>query len=168
LFARLGRWRIALTGGVMLVVLTVATMLAAPGSWQFLTVVLPRIGLGTANWDNGSIDGLVSRIAELAPNLFGNATQTLAKVVIAAAAIAVIGVTLWFARHGAHETWTLRLGVSALVTALLIVSSVTWQQYQATTAVMTMGPRAISIPRRSIRTARSIASNAGNGLGNPP
>ncbi len=132
LFARLGRWRIALTGGVMLVVLTVATMLAAPGSWQFFTVVLPRIGLGTANWDNGSIDGLVSRIAELAPNLFGNATQTLAKVIIAAAAIAVIGVTLWFARHGAHETWTLRLSVSALVTALLIVSSVTWQHHLVT------------------------------------
>src|SRR5205823_13352229 len=39
------------------------------------------------------------------------------------------------------------------------------QPYQATIAVMTMGPRAISIPRWSIRTARSIASNAGNGLG---
>ena len=95
-------------------------------------VFLPRIGLGTANWDNGSIDGLVSRIAELAPNLFGNATQTLAKVIIAAAAMAVIGVTLWFARHGAHETWTLRLGVSALITALLIVSSVTWQHHLVT------------------------------------
>jgi len=149
LFARLGRWRIALAGGVMLVVLTVATMLAAPGSWQFFSVVLPRIGLGTANWDNGSIDGLVSRIAELAPNLFGNATQTVAKVMIAAAAIAVIGVTLWFARHGrgvapreprfsamrafeTSETWTLRLSVSALITALLIVSSVTWQHHLVT------------------------------------
>ena len=149
LFARLGRWRVALTGGVMLVILTVATMLAAPGSWQFFSVVLPRIGLGTANWDNGSIDGLVSRIAELAPNLFGNATQTVAKVMIAAAAIAVIGVTLWFARHGrgvaprelrfsamrafeTSETWTLRLSVSALITALLIVSSVTWQHHLVT------------------------------------
>src|SRR3989442_3596911 len=100
LFARLGRWRVALTGGVMLVILTVATMLAAPGSWQFFSVVLPRIGLGTANWDNGSIDGLVRRIAEMAANLFGDATQTVAKVIIATAAIAVIGVTLWFARHG--------------------------------------------------------------------
>src|SRR5207245_1692749 len=91
-----------------------------------------RTGLGTANWDNGSIDGLVSRISELAPNLFGNATQTVAKVIIAAAAIALIGVTLWFARHGAQETWTLRLSVSALVTALLIVSSVTWQHHLVT------------------------------------
>jgi hypothetical protein len=132
LFARLGRWRIALTGGVMLVALTVVTMLAAPGSWQFFTVVLPRIGLGTANWDNGSIDGLVSRIVELAPNLFGGATQTVAKVVIAAAAMIVIGITLWYARTSSDEAWTLRLSVSALITALLIVSSVTWQHHLVT------------------------------------
>src|SRR5437588_580230 len=42
LFARLGRWRIAVLGSVMLVVVTVVTTLAAPGSWQFFTVVLPR------------------------------------------------------------------------------------------------------------------------------
>jgi hypothetical protein len=132
LFARLGRWRIATTGGVMLLILTVATVLAAPGSWQFFTVVLPRIGLGTANWDNGSVDGLVSRIVELAPNLFGGATQTVAKVVIAGAAVAVIGITLWFARNGRQQAWTLRLSVSALVTSLLIVSSVTWQHHLVT------------------------------------
>ena len=132
LFARLGRWRIAAMGGVMLVALTVVTMLAAPGSWQFFTVVLPRIGLGTANWDNGSIDGLVSRIAELAPNLLGGATETVAKVVIAAAAITVIGATLWFSRNAGQEAWTLRLGVSALITSLLIVSSVTWQHHLVT------------------------------------
>lgn len=134
LFARLGRWRVAITGSVMLVALTVGTILAAPGSWQFFTVVLPRIGLGTANWDNGSIDGLVSRIVELAPNLFGGATQTVAKAVIAGAAIALIGVTLWLVGRGAtpDQSWTLRLGVSALVTALLIVSSVTWQHHLVT------------------------------------
>ena len=133
LFARLGRWRIALTGGAVLVVVTVVTMVAAPGSWQFFTVVLPRIGLGTSNWDNGSIDGLVSRIAELAPNLFGGATQTVAKAVIAGAAIAVLGATLWLTgRRATDQSWTLRLGVSALVTALLIVSSVTWQHHLVT------------------------------------
>jgi len=132
LFARLGRWRIAVMGSAMLVVLTMGTVLAAPGSWQFFTVVLPRIGLGTANWDNGSIDGLVSRIAELAPGLFGGATQTVAKVVIAAAAIIVIGITLWQARGRADEAWTLRLSVAALITALLIVSSVTWQHHLVT------------------------------------
>jgi len=132
LFARLGRWRIAVTGGVMLVALTVVTMLAAPGSWQFFTVVLPRIGLGTANWDNGSIDGLVSRTVELAPNLFGGATQTVAKVMIAAAAISVIGITLWCTRPGSEQSWTLRLSVSALITSLLIVSSVTWQHHLVT------------------------------------
>jgi hypothetical protein len=132
LFARLGRWRIAVMGGLMLVALTVATMLAAPGSWQFFTVVLPRIGLGTANWDNGSIDGLVSRVAELAPNLFGGATQTVAKLVIAAAAVIVIGITLWNARKQGEQAWTLRLSVSALVTSLLMVSSVTWQHHLVT------------------------------------
>ena len=133
LLARMGRWRVAVVGGAMLVALTIVTMLAAPGSWQFFTVVLPRIGLGTANWDNGSIDGLVSRVAELAPNLFGSATQTVAKMVIGAAAILVIGVTLWFAgRQRADQSWTLRLGVSALITALLIVSSVTWQHHLVT------------------------------------
>jgi hypothetical protein len=167
LFARLGRWRIAVLGSVMLVTITVVTMLAAPGSWQFFTVVLPRIGLGTANWDNGSIDGLVSRIVLLAPDLFGGATQTLARGVIAAAAVLVIGVTLWCARDGtrlkrshrtdisnarialkrgsrgarprarlawgdAPQAWTLRLSVAALTTALLIVSSVTWQHHLVT------------------------------------
>ena len=132
LFARLGRWRIALLGGVTLVVVTVVTMLAAPGSWQFFTVVLPRIGLGTANWDNGSIDGLVSRIVEIAPGLFGGATQTVAKVTIAAAAVIVIGATLWTARNVGEQVWTLRLGVAALITSLLVVSSVTWQHHLVT------------------------------------
>jgi hypothetical protein len=132
LFARLGRWRIAVMGSVMLVALTVVTMLAAPGSWQFFTIVLPRIGLGTANWDNGSIDGLVSRIVELAPNLFGGATQTVAKVLIAGAAIAVIGFTLWCVRLSSEQGWSLRLGASALITSLLIVSSVTWQHHFVT------------------------------------
>jgi hypothetical protein len=132
LFARLGRWRIAVLASVTLVGLTVVTMLATPGSWQFFTVVLPRIGLGTANWDNGSIDGLVSRIAQLAPALFGGATQTVAKVVIVAAAVIVIGITLWRVQNGGDETWTLRLSVGALITALLIVSSVTWQHHLVT------------------------------------
>ena len=133
LFARLGRWRIAVLAGVTLVGLTVVTMLAAPGSWQFFTVVLPRIGLGTANWDNGSIDGLVSRLAQLAPGLLGDATQTVAKVVIIAAAVIVIGVTLWrTGQPGITQAWALRLSVAALITALLIVSSVTWQHHLVT------------------------------------
>jgi hypothetical protein len=132
LFARLGRWRVAVLGGVTLVAITLVSMLAAPGSWQFFTVVLPRIGLGTANWDNGSIDGLVSRIVDLDPGLFGGGTQTVAKLVIVAAAVIVIGVTLWIARPRGEQAWALRLSVAALVTSLLIVSSVTWQHHLVT------------------------------------
>jgi Glycosyltransferase family 87 len=133
LFARLGRWRVALMGSGLLLIVTVVTMLASPGSWQFFTVVLPRIGLGTANWDNGSIDGLVSRIVVLSPNLLGGATQSAAKVVIALAAVSVIGVTIWMAgRAGANDGWSIRLGVAALMTSLLIVSSVTWQHHLVT------------------------------------
>jgi hypothetical protein len=150
LFARLGRWRVAVLAAVTLVTVTVVSMLAAPGSWEFFTVVLPRIGLGTANWDNGSIDGLVSRIVELAPGLFGGATQTVAKIAIVGAAVIVIGITLWNARgtrrlKRSHRTearlaggdapeqvWALRLGVAALITSLLIVSSVTWQHHLVT------------------------------------
>ncbi|HEX9096592.1 MAG TPA: glycosyltransferase family 87 protein [Candidatus Dormibacteraeota bacterium] len=132
LFARLGRWRVALLAAVSLVAITVVSVLAAPGSWDFFTVVLPRIGLGTANWDNGSIDGLVSRIVELDPGLFGGATQTVAKVAIVAAAVIVIGVTLWIARPKGEQAWALRLSVAALVTSLLIVSSVTWQHHLVT------------------------------------
>ena len=133
LLARLGRRRVAIVGGALLLVVTVVTMLASPGSWQFFTVVLPRIGLGTANWDNGSIDGLVSRIVVLAPHLLGGATQTAAKVVIALAAVSVIGVTIWLAgRAASHDGWTIRLGVAALMTSLLIVSSVTWQHHLVT------------------------------------
>src|SRR5207237_5766381 len=108
LFARLGRLRVAAIASAALLALTVTTMLASPGSWQFFTVVLPRIGLGTANWDNGSIDGLVSRVVQLAPHLLGGATQTAAKVVIALAAVSVIGVTIWLAgRAASHDGWTL-------------------------------------------------------------
>ena len=134
LFYRLGRIRLAVMAGVALVALTATTMLASPGSWQFFTVVLPRIGLGTANWDNGSIDGLVSRIVQLSPNLLGDNTQTAAKVLIVLAAVVVIGVTLWQARGvgPAANGWTLRLSVAALMTALLIASSVTWQHHLVT------------------------------------
>ena len=132
LFARLGRWRIAISASASLVLVTLLTMLAAPGSWQFFTVVLPRIGLGTANWDNGSINGLVSRIVELAPGLFGPATTTVAKVVIALATVLVIGCTLWQARPGADAAWSVRLSVAALAVCLLIASSVTWQHHLVT------------------------------------
>ena len=132
LFARLGRLRLAAGAGLALVGLTAITMLAAPNSWQFFTVVLPRIGLGTANWDNGSIDGLVSRIVQLAPHLLGGATQTVAKAVIAVAALAIIGITLWQARPTRDPSWSTRLGVAALISSLLIVSSVTWQHHLVT------------------------------------
>ena len=132
LVARLGRWRIAILGTVALVVLTVLTVIAAPGSWQFFTVVLPRIGLGTANWDNGSINGLVSRIVELSPGLFGGATTSIAKAVIVLGTVLVIGYTLWQARGRADNPWTLRLSFAAMTTALLIVSSVTWQHHLVT------------------------------------
>lgn len=131
LLARLGRWRIAITATLALIGLTVVTVLLAPGSWQFFTVVLPRIGLGTANWDNGSIDGLLSRIVQFDPLLFGDASQTVAKVAIALSAVAVIGVTLWCARGG-DPSWRLRLSAAALVCALLISSSVTWQHHLVT------------------------------------
>src|SRR5206468_11988725 len=118
LFARLGRLRVAAIASAALLALTVTTMLASPGSWQFFTVVLPRIGLGTANWDNGSIDGLVSRVVQLPPRLLGDMTQTAAKVLIVLAAVVVIGVTLWQARGvgPAANGWTLRLSVAALMT----------------------------------------------------
>jgi hypothetical protein len=71
---------------------------------------------------------------ELAPSAFGGATQIVARVVIAAAAVIVIGITLWFARRGVgpDQRWNLRLGVAALVTSLLMVSSVTWQHHLVT------------------------------------
>jgi Glycosyltransferase family 87 len=157
LFARLGRWRVAVLGSGALIAVTLVTLLAAPGSWQFFTVVLPRIGLGTANWDNGSIDGLVSRVVQLAPNLFGGATQTVAKVVIGVAAVTVIGLTLWCARPGGSDlsqAWTVRLGVAALITSLLIVSSVTWQHHLVTLLLpMATAAAWISVRRPGARYA---------------
>jgi len=93
---------------------------------------------------------LVSRIVEFAPGLFGGATQTVGKIAIVASAVIVIAITLWAARDrgvapreprfsamrafetSAAEVWTPRLGVAALITALLIVSSVTWQHHLVT------------------------------------
>ncbi len=149
MFARLGRWRLAVFGSAALVAVTTITMLASPGSWQFFTVVLPRIGLGTANWDNGSIDGLVSRIVEYAPGLAGAATQTVAKGVIALAVVGVLGWTLWSSRGGTDDAWTVRLSVGALVTALLIVSSVTWQHHLVTLLLPLATAMAWIIARRA-------------------
>jgi alpha-1,2-mannosyltransferase len=131
-FARLGRWRVAAFGSGALALITTVTVVLAPGSWQFFTVVLPRIGLGTANWDNGSIDGLISRIVQLSPAIVGGGTQLVAKLAIALLSAMVIGITLWQSRGGPDQTWTLRLGASALVTGLLIASSVTWQHHLVT------------------------------------
>ncbi|MDQ6884381.1 MAG: DUF2029 domain-containing protein, partial [Candidatus Dormibacteraeota bacterium] len=149
LFARLGRRRLAVFGSAALVAVTAITMLASPGSWQFFTVVLPRIGLGTANWDNGSIDGLVSRIVEYAPGLAGGATQTLAKGAIVLAVLGILGWTLWSSRGGADDAWSVRLGVGALVTALLIVSSVTWQHHLVTLLLPLATAMAWIIARRA-------------------
>jgi alpha-1,2-mannosyltransferase len=132
LFARLGRWRITGAAAAALVGLTGVTLALAPGSWQFFTVVLPRIGLGTANWDNGSIDGLVSRIVQLAPGLLGGATEPLAKALIIGSAVLVIGFTVWQARGAPDQGWTLRLSAGVLVVSLLMVSSVTWQHHLVT------------------------------------
>ena len=129
LFARLGRWYAAAWGVLALVLVNVAAMLLAPGSWQFFTVVLPRISLGNDNWDNGSIDGLVSRFVAFFPTALGPHTASFGKAAVVIAGAAVLGVTLWRAGAGVPESWRLRLGMAALVTALLLVSSVTWQHH---------------------------------------
>lgn len=131
-FARLGRWRTALFGAGWLVLVTGASLLLAPGSWQFFTVVLPRIGLGTNNWDNGSVDGLVSRIAEYFPYLFGRATPAVGKFAIASAVVAILGLTLFLVGRSGSDSWALRLGSGAFISALLMVSSVTWQHHLVT------------------------------------
>jgi alpha-1,2-mannosyltransferase len=132
LFARLGRWRIAVTGTLLLVAITVASVLAAPGSWQFFTVVVPRIGLGNSNWDNSSIDGLVSRFVEFYPSAFGSLTIPVGKAIVVMSTAAVLGITLLRAGAPGGESWRLRLGMAATVTALLMVSSVTWQHHLVT------------------------------------
>ena len=132
LLVRLGRWRAALSATALLGGLTAVTMAAAPGSWQFFTVVLPRIGLGNSNWDNASIDGLVSRFVALFPTAFGVFTVQVGEAVVATAALAVLGLTFWRSGLGGDQAWQLRLGTAATVTALLMVSSVTWQHHLVT------------------------------------
>ncbi len=132
LFARLERWRAAITGAGLLVLITAATMLASPGSFEFFTVVLPRIGLGTSNWDNGSVDGLVSRFVDFFPNSFGPYTSLVAKAVIVLAVVVILGFTLSRAAPRSADGWNLRLSLAAMITALLMVSSVTWQHHMVT------------------------------------
>jgi hypothetical protein len=57
-----------------------------------------------------------------------------AKAAIAGAVVVVVGITLWMVRPAGEgeQAWTLRLGVAALITSLLIVSSVTWQHHLVT------------------------------------
>jgi alpha-1,2-mannosyltransferase len=128
LFARLRRWSVVLYSSVLLVVITGVSLVISPDSVQFFTEVLPRIGLGNSNWDNGSITGLVSRFVAFYPSAFGGSTALLAKALILVGIVAILGLTLWMvpSRDG---PWMLRLGTASLVTALLMVSSVTWQHH---------------------------------------
>jgi len=132
LFARLGRWAVAGWGAAALVAVTALTLLASPGSLDFFTMVLPRLSLGNANWDNGSINGLVSRFVEFFPGAFGPKTDQVAAAVISASLVVVMGITLWQAGRGGRDPWQLRLSMAAFVVALLIVSSVTWQHHLVT------------------------------------
>jgi alpha-1,2-mannosyltransferase len=129
LFARLGRWRVALYGSLFLAVVTAVTVLATPGSWEFFTLVLPRIGLGNSNWDNGSVTGLVSRFVQFFPNALGPSSGVIARVLLVLTVVAVIGFTIWRSSTTANTSWGLRLSLAALITGLLIVSSVTWQHH---------------------------------------
>jgi alpha-1,2-mannosyltransferase len=129
LFARLGRWGVALYASLFLAMVTAATMLATPGSWEFFTLVLPRIGLGNSNWDNGSVTGLISRFDEFFPGALGPDSGAVARFLLAIAVTAVIGFTLWKSSLTGNNGWGLRLSVAALITGLLMVSSVTWQHH---------------------------------------
>ncbi len=132
LFARLGRWAIAGWAAVALCAITGLTVLASPGSLDFFTVVLPRLSLGNANWDNGSINGLISRSVALFPGAFGSQTARVAAAAISASVVIVVGLTLWQAGQAGRDPWQLRLSVAAFIVALLIVSSVTWQHHLVT------------------------------------
>lgn len=128
LFARLRRWRVVGFAGILLITVTGVSLILSPSSIQYFTVVLPRIGLGNANWDNGSITGLVSRFVSFYPAAFGGNTVGVAKAVILAGIVAILGLTLWMVA-GRDDPWNLRLGTAAMVTGLLMVSSVTWQHH---------------------------------------
>ena len=131
LFVRLGRKRIALSGAVALVTVTGLTLLLSPQSWVFFTVVLPRIGLGNANWDNGSIGGLISRLVTFFPGIFGPQTRLIAALTMSSVAGGVLGISLLRAT-ARPSNWQLRLTFAAFITALLMVSSVTWQHHLVT------------------------------------
>ena len=132
LFARLGRWAIAGWAAATLCAITGLTVLASPGSLDFFTVVLPRLSLGNANWDNGSINGLISRSVGLFPGAFGSQTARVAAAAISASVVIVVGLTLWQAGRAGRDPWQLRLSMAAFIVALLIVSSVTWQHHLVT------------------------------------
>ncbi len=132
LFARLGRWAIAAWAAAALCAITGLTVLVSPGSLDFFTVVLPRLSLGNANWDNGSINGLISRSVVLFPGAFGSQTARVAAAAISASVVIVVGLTLWQAGRVGRDPWQLRLSVAAFIVALLIVSSVTWQHHLVT------------------------------------
>lgn len=128
LFARLRRWPVVLLSSALLIVITGISLVLSPNSLQFFTVVLPRIGLGNSNWDNGSITGLVSRFVAFYPAAFGGSTVFVAKALILVGVVAILCLTLWML-PARDAPWMLRLGMAAMVTALLMVSSVTWQHH---------------------------------------
>ena len=162
-----GRWRPRLVGVVAMVVTGVGLLavlqLLTPYTAAYFQDVLPRIGVGTIDLDNESLPGLVARAAVL----WGIGAPS--PTAVGLAAVLCFLLPSWMAwQRAPADGWLgprrLRAaGFAAVLAAMPIVSSITWQHHLVSELLVLafLAPALERAPQgpaaRYIRAARWLA-----------
>lgn len=137
-FAIRGRWRVVVGGAISAVALTALTAaVLGPGTYvAYVRDVLPQVHWFRVGWNNTSLAGFWSRLFDPAPERLRNASRTvplwyspaLAHAATAASDLAVVAVVAWAARRVRTRSGE-DLAFGLVMTAMLLVSPITWEHY---------------------------------------
>ncbi len=155
-FLRKREFRLAALSVAALVVVTAGEILLVRDGLYYAGGVLPTISAGTSNPDNASINGLVSRIVEIFPQVTGPLPpRPVAGLVLVLATVALLAITLRAIAPHPVPAPAGRLELALFVAVMPMISSVTWQHHLVTLLLpislvighfYTQGP----VPRRQL------------------
>ncbi len=132
-FLRKRAFRLAALSVGILGLLSMGELILVPDGRLYVTQVLPTIGLGTSNRDNASMNGLLSRVIEIYPQVTGPLpAKTVATVLVALAIATFLAVTLKAVMPGAAASPLRELEFALFVAVMPIISSVSWQHHLVT------------------------------------
>jgi hypothetical protein len=108
---------------VAVVALLAGLQLLTPTTWEFLTRVLPRLGVSTSTLDNQSLPGLLLRV-EL---LLGLSHTPIAVATLLTQAAVLVGT--WLLSVGIEDGRGRAAVFAAFLAAVPIISSITWDHH---------------------------------------